>query len=77
MSEHEHPHDSGERLVAMANDIGNFFKVQSRDEAIAGIASHIQRFWTPRMRQKLQAHLAAGHGGLDELPAAAFSSLKS
>ena len=71
-----HAHESGERLVTMANDIGNYFKPQSREEAIAGIANHIQRFWTPRMRKKLNAYLAEGNAGLDELPAAAVARLK-
>ncbi len=72
-----HGHESGEHLVAMANDIGNYFRPQSRDEAIAGIAGHISRFWTPRMRQKLNAYLAAAEGetGLDELPRAALATL--
>jgi formate dehydrogenase subunit delta len=72
---HSHSQESGEHLVAMANDIGNYFKPQSRDEAIAGIASHIQRFWTPRMRQKLNTYLAQGAAGLDELPRAALATL--
>jgi formate dehydrogenase subunit delta len=72
-----HGHESGEHLVAMANDIGNYFRPQSRAEAIAGIAGHIKRFWTPRMRQKLNAYLAKAEagGGLDELPRAALASL--
>jgi len=71
-----HEHESGEHLIAMANDIGNYFRPQSREEAIAGIANHIQRFWTPRMRKKLNAYLAAGNAGLDDLPAAAIARLK-
>lgn len=70
-----HEHGSGERLVAMANDIGNYFKPQHRDEAIAGIANHLQRFWTRRMRKNLNAYLAAGHAGLDDLPRAALAQL--
>jgi formate dehydrogenase subunit delta len=70
-----HAHESGEHLVDMANDIGSYFRAQDRNEAIAGIANHIKRYWTPRMRQKLAAYLAAGHGGLDELPRTAFESL--
>jgi formate dehydrogenase subunit delta len=72
---HSHSHESGERLVAMANDIGNYFRPQGRDDAIAGIADHIQRFWTPRMRQKLTAYIAAGNPGLDDLPSAALAKL--
>jgi formate dehydrogenase subunit delta len=68
-------HETGEHLVAMANDIGNYFRAQGRDAAIAGIANHIQRYWTPRMRQKLNAYLAQGNDGLDELPRAALARL--
>jgi formate dehydrogenase subunit delta len=70
-----HDHNSGARLVAMANDIGNYFRPQSREEAIAGIASHIERFWTLRMRTKLNTFLAQGGAAaepLDELPLAAL-----
>jgi hypothetical protein len=49
-------HGSGEHLVQMANDIGNFFRSEpERKDGIAGIANHIAKFWTPRMRQKLLA----------------------
>ena len=72
-----HSQETGEHLVAMANDIGNYFRIQGRDAAIAGIANHIQRYWTPRMRQKLNAYLAQGHGGLDELPRAAVERLNA
>ena len=47
-----------EHLVQMANDIGNFFRAEpKREEAVAGIANHIAKFWTPRMREKLAAHV--------------------
>jgi formate dehydrogenase subunit delta len=72
-----HSQETGEHLVAMANDIGNYFRIQGRDAAIAGIANHIQRYWTTRMRQKLNAYLAQGHGGLDELPRAAVERLNA
>ncbi len=75
MSETTHTHESGEHLVQMANDIGNYFRPQGREEAVAGIATHIKRYWTPRMRQKLNTYLAQGHGGLDEWPRAAIDSL--
>lgn len=76
MSGGAHTPGSAEHLVSMANDIANYFRSQDRDEAIAGIANHIKRYWTPRMRQKLNAYLAQGHGGdLDELPRAAIDRL--
>jgi len=69
-------HGSAEHLVKMANDIGDFFRAEPvREEAIAGIANHISRFWTKRMREKLAAHLSRGGGGLDDLPQEAFRRL--
>ncbi|MGA2341853.1 MAG: formate dehydrogenase subunit delta [Steroidobacteraceae bacterium] len=70
-------HDGTEHLVQMANDIGNFFRSEpERKDAVAGIANHITRFWTPRMRQKLMAHVQKhGTGGLDELPREALQVL--
>jgi formate dehydrogenase subunit delta len=68
---------SAERLVQMANDIGHFFAAEpQRSDAIAGIAGHIQRFWDPRMRRQIAAHLAAGGEGLEDLPRAAIATLK-
>jgi formate dehydrogenase subunit delta len=68
---------SVEHLVHMANDIGNFFRSEAeREEAVAGIVNHITKFWTPRMRQKLAAHMKEhGPNGLDELPREALRRL--
>jgi len=70
-------HDGAAHLVQMANDIGNFFRSEpERKEAVAGIANHIAKFWTPRMRQKLMTHVQMhGSGGLDELPQEALKAL--
>jgi formate dehydrogenase subunit delta len=66
-------HSGAEHLVQMANDIGNFFRAEPvREDAIAGIANHISRYWTKRMRQKIAAH---GDAGLDELPREALHRL--
>ena len=47
-----------ENLIKMANRIGDFFEAMpDSDEALAGIAAHIRRFWEPRMRRALLAHL--------------------
>jgi formate dehydrogenase subunit delta len=73
----QHGAEGAEHLVRMANDIGNFFRSEpKRDDAVAGIANHIAKFWTPRMREKLLAHMRVhGSEGLDELPLAAVCSL--
>ena len=69
-------HESVEHLVQMANDIGNFFRAEpKREEAIAGIAGHINRYWTPRMRQKILDAVAHGEQGLDDLPRAAMAKV--
>jgi formate dehydrogenase subunit delta len=57
----------------MANDIGNFFRAEPvREDAVAGIANHIAKFWSKRMRDKLSVH---GEEGLDELPREALRRL--
>ena len=64
-------------LVKMANDIGDFFRAEpDREDAIAGIANHIAKFWTRRMREKLNSHLQqSGGAALDELPSEAVRRL--
>lgn len=48
-------------LISMANRIGQFFESFSdREEALAGISNHIQKFWEPRMRRELLSHVDAG-----------------
>lgn len=66
-----------EQLVKMANDIGHFFHAEpEREDAIAGIANHIDKFWTKRMREKLSVHLKqSGDAVLDELPREAVRRL--
>ena len=47
-----------DHLVHMANRIGEFFQAMpDHAEALEGIATHIKRFWEPRMRHELAAHL--------------------
>jgi formate dehydrogenase subunit delta len=63
-------HGGAEHLVQMANDIGNFFRAEPvREDAVAGIANHIAKFWT-----KLAAH---GEEGLDDLPREALRRLEN
>jgi formate dehydrogenase subunit delta len=57
-----------EHLVQMANDIGHYFAAEPRrEDAIAGIANHIEKFWDPRMRRQIEKHLSEGSEGLEEL----------
>ena len=68
---------SPEKLVHMANQIGRFFAAQGEAQAVAGIADHLTKFWEPRMRRAILAHLAAGGAGLDPLVRRAVEGLKA
>lgn len=58
-----------EGLLKMANQIGGFFEAMpDRDEALADIASHIKKFWEPRMKRAFIAHFeSTGGEGLDPI----------
>lgn len=67
-----------EHLVEMANDIGHFFASEpKRADAVEGIATHMQRFWDPRMLRHIVAHLKNGGEGLEELPREAVARLQA
>ena len=51
------------KLVTMANQIGTFFTSQGQSQAAAGTANHLKKFWDPRMRAEIIAHLHAGGEG--------------
>jgi formate dehydrogenase subunit delta len=76
---HGGDHGSSEHLVKMANDIGHFFGAEpEREDALAGIANHIAKFWTKRMREKLTAYVKNnGDAGLEELPREALRRLNA
>lgn len=58
---------SPDKLIYMANQIGKFFACQRHDQAVAGIADHLAKFWDPSMRKKILLHLEHGGNGLDPL----------
>jgi len=68
---------SPDRLVYMANQIGNFFRSQGPDKAVPGITEHLKKFWEPRMRAAIVAHLDAGGDGLAPEVRAAVEALKA
>jgi formate dehydrogenase subunit delta len=67
---------SPDRLIYMANQIGKFFQSHGHDRAVPAIAEHIKKFWDPRMRRAILAHLHAGGGGLDPNVRDAIETLK-
>jgi formate dehydrogenase subunit delta len=52
-----------DKLIYMANQIGKFFVSQGTDEAVPAIADQLRKFWDPRMRAAVVAHLEAGGAG--------------
>jgi formate dehydrogenase subunit delta len=66
-----------DKLIYMANQIGKFFASQGPDQAVAGTADHIKKFWDPRMRDEIFAHLESGGGGLDPSVRQAIEQLKA
>ncbi len=47
-----------QQLIKMANQIGQFFEsMPNREAAEKDIATHLKRFWDPRMRRVIVASL--------------------
>ncbi|EJN02020.1 formate dehydrogenase subunit delta [Herbaspirillum sp. YR522] len=50
-------------LVKMANQIADFFSTMpDHEQAVADLAAHLKRFWEPRMRRALLAHIDQTRG---------------
>jgi formate dehydrogenase subunit delta len=69
-------HGTNDKLVYMANQIGAFFTSQDVGTAPAKIADHIVKYWDPRMRRAIVAHLDAGGAGLDPAARQAIETLR-
>lgn len=67
--------ENTQNLVRMANRIGQFFEAMpDRQQALKDIASHIHRFWEPRMRRQILEHLDQKNGeGLSDIVNAALA----
>ena len=52
-------------MLRMANQIASFFNGSGPEVAVRDAAEHINKFWDPRMRAVLLAHLDKGGEGLD------------
>lgn len=69
-------HDSVEKLVKMANQIGAFFGAQ-KIGAAAGMAEHLRKFWAPHMRATISEHVSHGGAGLEPIAIEAVKILQS
>jgi formate dehydrogenase subunit delta len=66
---------STDKLVYMANQISKFFVSQGDAVAVTGTAEHIKKFWDPRMRNAIFAHLDNGGAGLEPVAHQAIEQL--
>jgi formate dehydrogenase subunit delta len=66
-----------ERLIKMANDIGDFFNAESNKEIAAeGVKKHILRSWDPRMRREIIDYYKQDGAALSDLARTAVSRLE-
>ena len=65
-----------ERLVSMANQIAGFFAHEDAPKAVERTADHLRKYWDPRMRSAIVAHLKAGGAGLDAIVSQAVGLLR-
>lgn len=63
-------------LVRMANQIATHFASYPREEAVTETATHIRKFWDPRMRASLFAHVEGGGADLHEVARSAVGMLR-
>lgn len=67
-----------DNLIRMANDISNFFGSDPDPaSAVQGVVDHLQKFWEPRMREAIIAHLKNGGEGLSDLAKSAVKQLST
>ena len=67
--------ETAKKLVYMANQIATFFASQPKEQAAIGTATHINKFWDPRMRRQLFEIIEKGGEGLSPLVLEAASKI--
>ena len=65
-----------DKLVRMANQIGDYFKIMPDKEAVNGAADHLRLYWTPKMIGEIIGYVDSGHSGLNAVAARAIAELK-
>ena len=64
-------------MVHNANQIALFFASYPREEAIAGVADHLKKFWERRMKDQIVRYVAEDGSGLHDLVVEAVKRLSS
>jgi len=63
-------------MIHMANQIALFFASYPTEDAVAGVADHLKKFWAPRMRRQITEYVAQGGSGLHEIALQAVKRLQ-
>ena len=65
-----------EKLVRMATQIATFFAPQPEAVRVEGVATHINKFWEPRMRRRFFELIEQADAGFLPLVRAAASHVR-
>jgi formate dehydrogenase subunit delta len=65
-----------EKFGRMANQIGDYYAAMPPEQAAEGVATHIRKFWTPKMIAETQAALKQQNLTLNETAARGFAILQ-
>jgi formate dehydrogenase subunit delta len=65
-----------DKMVHRVNEIARFWEAYPHDEAVAGVAEHIRKFWEPRFRRQLVEYARGGGAGLRPLAAEAIEAVQ-
>lgn len=68
-------HDNAAKLARMAGQIADFYRAYPQETAVEGIAAHINKFWTPRMRADFLAAFGENSDQLSPLVRAALERI--
>ncbi len=63
-------------MVHNANQMALFFATYPREEAIAGVANHFEKYWERRMKEQIRQYVAGGGAGLHEIVLEALKRVK-
>jgi formate dehydrogenase subunit delta len=66
-----------DHLIKMVNEIAAFFAGESGvGQAPQEVATHLRKYWEPRMREQIVAHLGKGGAGLSDVALGAVKLLE-
>lgn len=65
-----------EKLVRMANQIGDFFAPMPEETGARNAATHLKRYWTPKMIGEMITYVDSGGSGLNATAGRAVEQLR-